>query len=295
MMRCLLFLFIFISSQFCYGQSSSSAVLCPKLDSLLCKYIKTSNNDNNSIHLTFMEYGGAEFLMFDDDSGYDSRFTDGYFYKQGRLITYYSFNLKDWRKFIDSSAAITYRDSIPDYNDNGREDGVFMISNGGAPQKLYLLRSPSEILEVSNVYSCPDVKWERASDTNVINSPKLNKILNDYINDNYHILYAIRFNKIGREYFISINGAFAYDDRMINGYFYRNGHLVVLYGLEDLPYQDMIATNEVLKFNGSIDNYRGVRRLIPEFQNLPLPIKLKIVSREKFKKVSYKRRDWLSI
>jgi hypothetical protein len=242
-----------------------------------------------------MEYGGAEFLMFDDDSGYDSRFTDGYFYKQGRLITYYSFNLKDWRKFIDSSAAITYRDSIPDYNDNGREDGVLMISNGGAPQKLYLLRSPSEILEVSNVYSCPDVKWERANDTNVINSPKLNKILNDYINDNYHILYAIRFNKIGREYFVSINGAFAYDDRMIDGYFYRNGHLVVLYGLEDLPYQDMIATNEVLKFNGSIDNYRGVRRLIPEFQNLPLPIKLKIVSRGKFKKVSYKRRDWLSI
>ena len=71
MMRRLLFLFIFISSQFCYGQSSSSAVLCPKLDSLLCKYIKTSNNDNYSIHLTFMEYGGVDFLVFAEEFGYD--------------------------------------------------------------------------------------------------------------------------------------------------------------------------------------------------------------------------------
>jgi len=50
--------------------------------------------------------------------------------------------------------------------------------------------------------------------------------------------------KIGREYFVSINGAFAYDSGMINGYFYRNGHLVVLYGLENLPYQDLIETSK---------------------------------------------------
>lgn len=293
-MKRYLFIVIFISSQFCYGQSSSSAVLCPQLDSLLCQYIKLTD-DSCSIHLTFMEYGGIKFLLFDDQYGYDGRFTDGYFHKQGRLITYYSFNRKDWGKFIDCSAAISYRDSIPGYNDNGRKDGVLMLGPGPAPHKLYQLRSPNEIVEVDNVYSCPDVKWGRASDTNVINSPKLNKILNDYINNNYNILYVVRFNKIGREYFVSINGAFAYDDRMINGYFHRNGHLVVLYGLENLPYQDMIATSEVLKFKGSIDNYRGVRQLLPEFQNLPLPIKLKIVSRGKFKKASYKRRDWLSI
>lgn len=294
-MRLFLFFYIFIGSQICYGQSSSSAVLCPKLDSLLCQYIKASHYDMFSIHLTFIEYGGVEFLLFNDESGYDSRFVDGYFYKQNRLITYFSYNRKDWGKFIDFSAAISYRDSIPGYNDNGREDGVLIISNGGTPQKLYQLRSPNEVVEVSCVQSCPDIKWERANDTNAINSQKLNKILNDYINNNYYILYAIRFNKIGREYFVSINGALAYDYNMINGYFYRNGHLVILYGLENLPYQDLITTSEILRFNGSIDNYRGVRSLIPEFQNKPLPIKLKIVSRGKFKKASYKRRNWLII
>lgn len=294
-MRRFLFLSIFISSQFCYGHTSSSTVLCPQLDSLLCQYIKASHHDNFSIHLTFMEYGGVDFLVFAEEFGYDSRFTDGYFYRQGRLITYYCFNRKDWGKFIDSSATVNYRDSIPGYNDNGREHGVLMIHNGGTPQKLYQLCSPNDVVEVDSVYSCSEIKWERASDTNVINSPKLNKILNDYINDNYHIFYAIRFNKIGREYFISINGAFAYDDRMIDGYFYRNGHLVVLYGMENLPYQDLIVTSKILRFHESIDNYRGVQRLIPEFQNIPLPIKLKIVSREKFKKASYKRKDWLCI
>jgi len=144
-----------------------------------------------------MECGGVEFLLFEDEASYDSRFTDGYFYKKDKLITYYFYTRKDWGKFIDCSSGISYRDSIHGYNDNGKEDGVLIISNGAAPPKLYQLRSPNEVVEVSSIRSCPDVKWERANDTNAINSHKLNKLLNDYINNNYYILYAIRFNKIG--------------------------------------------------------------------------------------------------
>lgn len=122
----------------------------------------------------------------------------------------------------------------------------------------------------------------------------LNRIINDYINNNYSMLYVIRFNKIDDNYYVSINGSFAYDRNETDAFFFRNGHLIVLYDMQMIPDYDFIAKKDIIKYEKNIDNYRGAI-LYPEFKNLPTPQKYKIVSRNKIKKVSLRNKEWILI
>ena len=281
---------------FVHGQPFFSSVLSPEMDSILNQYIDNTPNGYSTIQMTFMEYGGVDFLRLSNSNGYDSRFIDGYFIKRNKLIVFYSYNKKDWGHFINYSAVLNYKDSISSYNDNApREDGRVIISINERPHSiLYQLRSPHEIVEVNSVKSCPEIKWEEANDTNAIKSRKLNRIINDYINNNYSMLYVIRFNKIDDNYYVSINGSFAYDRNETDAFFFRNGHLIVLYDMQMIPDYDFIAKKDIIKYEKNIDNYRGAI-LYPEFKNLPTPQKYKIVSRNKIKKVSLRNKEWILI
>ena len=207
-----------------------------------------------------------------------------------------NYNKKDWGDYINYSAALNYKDSIPGYNDIApKEDGRIIISNNEWPHsKLYQLRSPHEIVEINSVKSCPDLKWEKANDTNAINSKKLNKIINDYINNNYSTLYVIRFNKIDDDYYVSINGAFAYDKDETKAFFFRNGHLIVIYNVEMIPENDLIVKKEIIEYNNNIDNYRGAI-LYPDFKNLPPPQKYKFISRNCIRRVALSNKKWMLI
>ena len=279
----------------CCSQQTSNSVLCPKLDSLLTQYIKMNTNNYRVIQLTFMEYGGIDFVMFNDRPDYDSRFIDGYFFKQGKLITYYSFDYKDRSSYIDFSQTRAFKDSISGYFDEApKEDGPIVMSNYENPYpKLYQLRSPQNIIERESIM-IEDVKWDVAKGENAINCKELNMAINNYINRYWHRIYVVRFSEYDNHHYVSINGTFAYDPNMIDAYFFRNGHLVVLYDISHIPSLDYLKEKEIRSFKNSISNYRSAE-LYPEFMNISRPEKYEIISIEKLRRVPDSNPFWLGI
>ena len=287
------FIIIFIGlSCICNGQSFNDSVLCPQLDSLLSKYIDENKRNYSVVQINFVEYGGVDFVSFYDRTDYDSQFMDGYFYKDGKLITFYSIDTRPRNNYINYKKTFCLKDSIPDYY-HDCPVGCTQLSNYESHPKLYLIHSKEYIEEVENVKS-PSVKWQKAVGSNAINHKKLNSIINDYINNNYYMLYVLRFNKVDNCFYVSINGASAYDRNEIKAYFFRNGHLVVIYDMNMIPYQDLIVEDEIIQFEDNIKNYRGAT-MYPDFKNIPPPQKYKFISRNKIKRVSLSNKSWLFI
>ena len=108
----------------------------------------------------------------------------------------------------------------------------------------------------------------------------LQYFLHSYIENNPSVLFELRFKQEkGRQYVIFRPMIF-YDSSKLNGYFFWNGHLIVLYNLKQSG--DLLNKQNLLHSH-TIPNYRSL--LIDDW-NFPYPIKLEIISDKALKELS---------
>ena len=123
-------------------------------------------------------------------------------------------------------------------------------------------------------------KGGRYVDTNVIKNTGLKKFLHSYIENNPSVLFELRFKQEkGRQYVIFRPMIF-YDSSKLNGYFFWNGHLIVLYNLKQSG--DLLNKQNILHSH-TIPNYRSL--LIDDW-NFPYPLKLEIINDKALKELS---------
>ncbi len=97
-------------------------------------------------------------------------------------------------------------------------------------------------------------------------------------------MYELNFKKINGKLFVSLRGNLLYDKQTCDGYFYRDGRLIVLYGTD---YADDCLDNNWEKSNGNgIPNFKFTKS--KSLMTYPKPLLVRMRKNKTVKKVSIK-------
>ena len=248
MKKLLLFLILALVLIGCVSSNNTTnRNMCPVLDSIM-NIFTNKCKDDKIFHIKFYRINHSDIISISNAYAYDKNFVDGYFFYKDRLVTYCFFDNREREDIIYTENCLDFTDTITGYSEKSTIVADFEPYN-----EKYLLRSTTEIKPLEPQYI--QKNWELATDTNVINNTSLNCLLNDYINKNPSVLYDLRFNYIGKNYYVSITGREYYDSNN-SGYFIRNGHLVVIYSLENIQNTNLLQVDELRNDNRNLLNYR---------------------------------------
>ena len=245
-------------------QDSTDGILDNKLEMIVDSFI-VSHPSSNIYTIQFFHYGDKDVICICTSPCYSKDFTDCYFIKDSRLITCSFFYKKDWSYIINRDKAVTFKDTIPGYND----DSVFGYSE--LELQSYMVD------ETGNIIS--DVKYDelnlvKAEQNEILQNNSLNMYLNKYINEHSAMIYQLKIdNYHGCEY-VSINGNCFFDSKQANGFFYRNGHPVVVYFLSKS--KERLMDRKMLRNAKELSEYYKDAHI--ELWNVPPPQRYKIIS-----------------
>ena len=130
-----------------------------------------------------------------------------------------------------------------------------------------------------------------ASDSNIIRSSVLNKIVNDYINtnDSPNIVY-LRFSNLDGNNYVSIGYDYVYDPESFSGMFYRNKRIVVIYAIDKIKNLNIIDKQAMLPIE-TISDYKSYKRKFPQFPET----KYRIKSKDVIESISLDDSIWINI
>ena len=134
-----------------------------------------------------------------------------------------------------------------------------------------LLKRPEKIVYRKN----------KIEGNNVVLNKQLNEFINSYIYNNIDVLYELRFKEINNKHYAIIRSMIYYDKNKYDGYFFRDGNLVVIYGID--ASENFLDKTWIKKDNRGIPNFKY--RTIDEW-NYPYPLKLEIFSNGNVKELS---------
>lgn len=227
----------------------------------------------NVIQIQVSEINNYNLLFMTGLGAYDPDMIDGYYIYNGKLITYFQTDSLDRTHIVDTKVLKKYSGKIDGYRN------VFQSKGITEPiQRAYLITNENKIARIPKGFSLLS-KGGRYVDTNVIKNTGLKKFLHSYIENNPSVLFELRFKQEkGRQYVIFRPMIF-YDSSKLNGYFFWNGHLIVLYDLKQSG--DLLNKQNILHSH-TIPNYRSL--LIDDW-NFPYPIKLEIINDKALKEL----------
>lgn len=205
----------------------ASSTIDPKLNRLLESYITTESPDS-IITLTFSEINGMELLSFSDGVRYDPRRVDFYFKRRDKLIIIYKTQNIDLSRFLNKDSLKSFNGKISGYTKLNDNNG-YVSSYDDIPKVIVyqITASDSFTTKISKI----DDQYI-AIDNNAIRFRDVNKVINDYINENPSVLYLLKMKRInGTLYFVFEKSQF-YEKKDLDGYFYRNKHLIALYNVD---------------------------------------------------------------
>lgn len=241
-------------------RTQSSTFILPQLKEVLTEYI--DNNPNDSLfQLIFAEQNNKQFVTIQrSDKYYSKYFVDGCFLVNGKLVIFWELN-QTWK---DSVLRVSQEDCRYDLLHTFKtwEDVLSDYDRSYAPQTYEILVSGNSIklVKARSAFNSP------ADDKNVINNPALNKVTNDYINDNNNPeITILRFNSIGKNDYVSLSRDYFIDRELFSGAFYRNGRLVVVYSMDKLIAKNIVDTLQLLP----ISNFSGYKFLHREYPRYP--------------------------
>ena len=128
----------------------------------------------------------------------------------------------DRASIIDAKYLLKFSGKIKNYESTHSNNVIFEPK-----QELYEIVGNGKLSFISNQ---SELKFNRDNITgrNVIKNENVNKLLNSYIQNNVNVLYELRFVIKNNKRYATLRSMIFYDKDKYDGYFYRNGYLVVL-------------------------------------------------------------------
>lgn len=225
--------------------------VCEELNIILDNYI--NSHDYMIYSISMLNIDDVDILTIDGAYAYDKDFTDGYFFKNGKLVVYCNLDRLNRKNIIYQNNTYLFKDTIPGYPEISNVSANFETD----PQEFRIV-SP-KLMEPIAQTSDSCYKHKDAVENNVINDINLSKALNRYINTYSAHLYEINFKKKEDGIYAYICGVFSYDENMMDGYFFRNTHLVVLYNTNLINDFKLIDYGNLLHNISDLDKYRNAK------------------------------------
>jgi len=113
---------------------------------------------------------------------------------------------------------------------------------------------------------------------------KLDNLINCDSDKTINKLFVIRFANVENESYVIIYKTYYYRKEYVDGYFFRNKNLVVLYNIKKLGVLNIVNNQKLTIFKDSIPHYLDISRCDMQFE--VYPIKFQIVSQDSLKLIS---------
>ena len=244
----------------------------PSLQYVLNQFSK-EHPEYNVIQIQVSKINNYNLLFMTGLGAYDPDMIDGYYIYNGKLITYFQTDSLDRTHIVDTKVLKKYSGKIDGYRN------VFQSKGITEPiQRAFLITNENRIVRIPKGFSL--LSKGGYVDTNVIKNTGLKKFLHNYIENAPSVLYELRFKQEKGKQYVIFRPMIFYDSSKLNGYFFWNGHLIVLYDLKQSG--DLLNKQNILHGH-KIPNYRSL--LIDDW-NFPYPIKLEIINDEAIKELS---------
>jgi len=244
----------------------------PSLQYVLNQFSK-EHPEYNVIQIQVSKINNYNLLFMTGLGAYDPDMIDGYYIYNGKLITYFQTDSLDRTHIVDTKVLKKYSGKIDGYRN------VFQSKGITEPiQRAFLITNENRIVRIPKGFSL--LSKGGYVDTNVIKNTGLKKFLHNYIENAPSVLYELRFKQEKGKQYVIFRPMIFYDSSKFNGYFFWNGHLIVLYNLKQSG--DLLNKQNILHSH-KIPNYRSL--LIDDW-NFPYPIKLEIINDKAIKELS---------
>lgn len=237
--------------------------------------IINKNPEYNVIQIQASKLEGHELLFITCLHNYNPKMTESYYIYKNKLVTYFQTDENDRSYIIDHNFLYKYDGRKLNYNciysskvtSEPKQQVYEIIGNN----KLALLKRSEKIVYRKN----------KIEGNNVVLNKQLNEFINSYIYNNIDVLYELRFKEINNKHYAIIRSMIYYDKNKYDGYFFRDGNLVVIYGID--ASENFLDKTWIKKDNRGIPNFKY--RTIDEW-NYPYPLKLEIFSNGNVKELS---------
>ena len=244
----------------------------PSLQYVLNQFSK-EHPEYNVIQIQVSEINNYNLLFITGLGAYDPDMIDGYYIYNRKLITYFQTDSLDRTHIVDTKVLKKYSGKIDGYRN------VFQSKGITEPiQRAFLITNENRIVRIPKGFSL--LSKGGYVDTNIIKNTRLKKFLHNYIENAPSVLYELRFKQEKGKQYVIFRPMIFYDSSKFNGYFFWNGHLIVLYNLKQSG--DLLNKQNILHSH-KIPNYRSL--LIDDW-NFPYPIKLEIINDKAIKELS---------
>ena len=244
----------------------------PSLQYVLNQFSK-EHPEYNVIQIQVSKINNYNLLFMTGLGAYDPDMIDGYYIYNGKLITYFQTDSLGRTHIVDTKVLKKYSGKIDGYRN------VFQSKGITEPiQRAFFITNENRIVRIPKGFSL--LSKGGYVDTNVIKNTGLKKFLHNYIENAPSVLYELRFKQEKGKQYVIFRPMIFYDSSKLNGYFFWNGHLIVLYDLKQSG--DLLNKQNILHSH-KIPNYRSL--LIDDW-NFPYPIKLEIINDEAIKELS---------
>ena len=244
----------------------------PSLQYVLNQFSK-EHPEYNVIQIQVSKINSYNLLFITGLGAYDPDMIDGYYIYNRKLITYFQTDSLDRTHIVDTKVLKKYSGKIDGYRN------VFQSKGITEPiQRAFFITNENRIVRIPKGFSL--LSKGGYVDTNVIKNTGLKKFLHNYIENAPSVLYELRFKQEKGKQYVIFRPMIFYDSSKLNGYFFWNGHLIVLYDLKQSG--DLLNKQNILHSH-KIPNYRSL--LIDDW-NFPYPIKLEIINDEAIKELS---------
>ena len=244
----------------------------PSLQYVLNQFSK-EHPEYNVIQIQVSEINSYNLLFMTGLGAYDPDMIDGYYIYNGKLITYFQTDSLDRTHIVDTKVLKKYSGKIDGYRN------VFQSKGITEPiQRAFLITNENKIVRIPKGFSL--LSKGGYVDTNVIKNTGLKKFLHNYIENAPSVLYELRFKQEQGKQYVIFRPMIFYDSSKLNGYFFWNGHLIVLYDLKQSGY---LLNKQNILHSHKIPNYRSL--LIDDW-DFPYPIKLEIINDKAIKELS---------
>ena len=244
----------------------------PSLQYVLNQFSK-EHPEYNVIQIQVSKINNYNLLFMTGLGAYDPDMIDGYYIYNGKLITYFQTDSLDRTHIVDTKVLKKYSGKIDGYRN------VFQSKGITEPiQRAFLITNENRIVRIPKGFSL--LSKGGYVDTNIIKNTGLKKFLHNYIENAPSVLYELRFKQEKGKQYVIFRPMIFYDSSKFNGYFFWNGHLIVLYNFKQSG--DLLNKQNILHSH-KIPNYRSL--LIDDW-NFPYPIKLEIINDKAIKELS---------
>ena len=228
---------------------------CPGLLEQLDTYISQNDCKTYGIYITNEE--GITYIDITGNHLYNKVLTDGYFFRNGKLVTYSFIDNKSQDNFIYRKNTEPFTGDIKGYD--SFDPYSKEVANAEPPLPIHLVALSGDSILPEDVAHIKGQRKHPALDDNVVKHKAFNDSINSFINTTTGHMTMLRIAKKDNVFCYTIRSQNTYCKEHTRGYFLRNGHPVVIYLNEnnmDLDISPIIDVSELKSCEGGIENYR---------------------------------------